>query len=59
MPVADIAVVEQWYKQAAERDPRPDVKKRAEYAVKILASLKSGGAAAATATKAADSAKKK
>jgi TPR repeat protein len=58
VPVADIEVVEQWYRQAAERDPRPDVKQRAEYALKIVASLKSGGAAAATATKAADKAKK-
>jgi TPR repeat protein len=59
VPTSDIEVVEQWYRQAAERDPRPDVKQRADYALKILASLKSGGAAAATATKAADTGKKK
>jgi TPR repeat protein len=56
VPTSDIEVVEQWYKQAAERDPRPDVKQRAEYAMKILASLKSGGAAAATASSANTSA---
>jgi TPR repeat protein len=40
VPVGDIEVVEQWYREAQDRDPRPDVKKRADYALKILASFK-------------------
>ena len=51
VPVADIEVVEDWYKQASARDPRPDVKKRADYALAILAGLKTGAAQAAQAKK--------
>lgn len=40
IPVGDIEVVEEWYAQARDRDPRPDVKKRAEYALSVLASFK-------------------
>lgn len=40
IPVADIEVVEEWYRQAAQQDPRPDVKKRAEAALSVLASFK-------------------
>ena len=40
VPLADIEVVEEWYQQASSRDPRPDVKKRADYALAIVASLK-------------------
>lgn len=42
VPIKDIEVVEAWYGQAQSRDPRPDVKKRAEYALAILASMKAG-----------------
>ena len=40
VPVADIEVAEEWYAQARDRDPRPEVKKRAEYALTVLASFK-------------------
>ena len=40
VPTGDIGVIEDWYKEAAKIDPRPDVKTRADYALKILASLK-------------------
>jgi len=36
VPVADIEVVQSWYREAAERDPRPDVKQRAKYALSVL-----------------------
>ena len=48
VPVADIEVTEEWYQQALKKDPRPDVQKRAKYALQILASLKKGAAAAST-----------
>jgi len=44
VPVGDIEVVEEWYAQARDRDPRPDVKKRAEYALSVLASFKKSAA---------------
>jgi TPR repeat protein len=50
IPVGDIEVVEEWYGQARDRDPRPDVKKRAEYALSVLASFKKA-AGAVTVTK--------
>ncbi len=40
VPSGDIGVIEDWYRQAAKVDPRPDVKTRADYALKVLASLK-------------------
>lgn len=40
IPVADIEVVEQWYREAQTRDPRPDVQKRAKDALSVLASFK-------------------
>jgi len=40
IPMADIEVVEMWYQAALERDPRPEVKTRAEYALKVLQSFK-------------------
>lgn len=52
VPVADIGVVEEWYALAQAKDPRPDVKERARYALQILASLKAGaGIAAKSATR--------
>lgn len=49
VPVDDLEVVENWYQEAAKRDPRPDVKLRAEQAIQVVQSLKAGGV---TATKA-------
>jgi TPR repeat protein len=46
IPVAGIETNEEWYREALNRDPRPDVKKRAEYALKILASFKAAAKAA-------------
>jgi TPR repeat protein len=43
VPLGDLEVIESWYREARDRDPRPDVKKRAEYALAILGSLKQGG----------------
>lgn len=40
IPIADIEVVEEWYRQALERDPRPDVQARAKSALSTLASFK-------------------
>ena len=40
IPKGDLGVVEDWYKEAQQVDPRPEVKTRAEYALKILASLR-------------------
>jgi TPR repeat protein len=40
VPVGDIEVIEDWYRQASSHDPRPEIKKRADYALKILASFK-------------------
>jgi TPR repeat protein len=45
IPVSDIEVVEDWYRQAKERDPRPEVKKRAAYALSVLASFKTAAQA--------------
>jgi|WetSurMetagenome_2_1015567.scaffolds.fasta_scaffold189738_1 uncharacterized protein len=41
IPVADIEAIETWYREALQRDPRPDVKKRAEFAVTVLEGFKS------------------
>jgi TPR repeat protein len=49
IPVNDIEVIEDWYRQARDKDPRPDVKQRATYALSVLAHFKQ--AAQATATK--------
>jgi TPR repeat protein len=49
IPVADIEVVEDWYRQAQERDRRPEVKQRAKQALLLLASFKT--AAQTTASK--------
>jgi TPR repeat protein len=49
IPVGDIEVIEEWYTQARDRDPRPEVKKRAEYALSVLASFKKAASAGASA----------
>jgi TPR repeat protein len=48
VPTADLGIVEEWYQEAAKVDPRPDVKARADYALKILASLKTAGSSVTT-----------
>jgi uncharacterized protein len=48
VPASDIAIAEEWYRLAETRDPRPDVKQRANYALKILAGLRGGSAAASS-----------
>jgi TPR repeat protein len=40
VPVADLDAVQSWYEAAEKRDPRPDVKKRAAYALAIVSRLK-------------------
>lgn len=40
VPVDEIEIVEQWYREAQQRDPRPDVQKRAKEALGVLASFK-------------------
>lgn len=40
VPVSDFEIVEEWYKEARDGDPRPDIKARAIYALSILKSLK-------------------
>jgi TPR repeat protein len=44
VPVDDLETVESWYQEALNRDPRPDVKQRAEKAIKVVQSLKAGAA---------------
>lgn len=44
-PVADLKVITEWYQVAANQDPRPDVKRRAQYALSILNSLTTGATA--------------
>jgi TPR repeat protein len=46
VPIDQIEVIEEWYRQAANSDPRPDVKKRANYALSILAGFKTAGQSA-------------
>ena len=36
----DIEVAEEWYRQARKRDSRPEVQKRADYALTVLGSFK-------------------
>jgi TPR repeat protein len=40
IPVQEIDVAEDWYREAQKRDPRPDVQKRAKLALHVLASFK-------------------
>lgn len=52
VPVEQIKVIKEWYQLAQARDPRPDVKERAKYALAILASLKTGAVQAQKSTQA-------
>jgi TPR repeat protein len=40
IPVAQVETVEEWYKEAQQRDPRPQVKQRAQTALTVLAGFK-------------------
>jgi TPR repeat protein len=40
IPVADIEVIETWYREAQARDPRPDIQERAKTALNVLAGFK-------------------
>ena len=40
IPVAQIEAVEEWYKEAQKRDPRPEIKQRAQTALTVLAGFK-------------------
>ncbi|HEY1927381.1 MAG TPA: tetratricopeptide repeat protein [Caulobacteraceae bacterium] len=40
VPVGELDAVEAWYQEALQRDPRPDVKQRAERGIKVVQSLK-------------------
>ena len=42
VPLSDIAVIEEWYRQAQTPDPRPDVQQRAKYALAILSGFRTG-----------------
>jgi len=44
VPVADLEIVENWYEEAAKRDPRPDVKQRAQQSIQVVQGLKAGAA---------------
>jgi TPR repeat protein len=40
IPVDQIEVIEDWYKEAEKRDPRPDIKQRAQRALTVLVGFK-------------------
>jgi TPR repeat protein len=40
IPVDNIEVIEDWYREAQKRDPRPEVKQRAQTALTVLAGFK-------------------
>ncbi|HSZ53280.1 MAG TPA: tetratricopeptide repeat protein [Caulobacteraceae bacterium] len=45
VPVGDLDAVEAWYQEALQRDPRPDVKQRAQRGIKVVQSLKAAAKA--------------
>ena len=45
IPVADIDVIIDWYKEALKRDPRPDVQERAKTGISVLETFKAAAAA--------------
>jgi TPR repeat protein len=45
IPVNDINVTEDWYKEAQNRDPRPEVKQRAKTAIGVLEAFKTAAQA--------------
>jgi TPR repeat protein len=49
VPVGDIEIVQSWYQEALDRDPRPDVKQRAKYAISVLEQFKKAGQTSASA----------
>jgi TPR repeat protein len=48
IPVKDIEVVEDWYREAQSRDPRPETQKRATEALRVLGTFKSAATSAET-----------
>ena len=40
VPVGDLDAVESWYQEALKRDPRPDVKQRAQRGIQVVQNLK-------------------
>lgn len=50
VPVSDIEVAEEWYQLAQNRDPRPDVKERAKYALTILHKFRTAATASTAAS---------
>jgi TPR repeat protein len=51
IPTGDIEVIEQWYQEAEQRDPRPEVKQRARYALQVLGSFKTAAKSVTTTKK--------
>ena len=47
----DIEVAEEWYRQARKRDSRPEVQKRADYALTVLGSFKTAASGKVAKTK--------
>jgi TPR repeat protein len=50
IPTADLDIVEQWYQQALQRDPRPEVRARAQEGLDVVKYLKAAGAVAVKKT---------
>jgi len=46
VPVKDIEVIEDWYREALKRDPRPDVQKRAKLGLAVLSQFTTAAKAA-------------
>jgi TPR repeat protein len=46
IPVDQIEVIEDWYREAEKRDPRPDIKQRAQRALTVLEGFKKAAQAA-------------
>ena len=44
-------MAEEWYRQARKRDPRPEVQKRADYALTVLGSFKTAASGKVAKTK--------
>lgn len=48
IPVKQIEVAEDWYREALKRDPRPEVQERAKLGISVLSSFKTAAQAAPT-----------
>ncbi|MBV9996988.1 MAG: sel1 repeat family protein [Caulobacteraceae bacterium] len=49
IPVSDIEAIEDWYREAQQRDPRPETQKRAKTALAVLEGFRQGAQKAAEA----------